>query len=132
MNSLCRAQLWDLDSDGNIDIEEFTRIFEEIEASKHVVLKHALQSGMQGSQAEEEKGCDHLKVFGATCCLCTLCLSWIPLYCRMRSQLGAYNHKAKTTATPFLAARQALLKGPNRSTLPPAAPGSNTPPGGVE
>ena len=123
LTCVCWLKLWDFDSDGNIDIDEFCRIFEEIEASKHVVLKDALRAGISAtqSQAEEEKGCDTLKVFGAGCCLCTLCLSWLPLYCRMRYQLDASNHKAVTTATPFLAAKRALLKGPNKSTMPPAS-----------
>lgn len=97
---------WDLDDSKGIDIDEFEKVMSEVMQLQIDVANDLLDAvGM----APEEMA--RLVQFGCCCCLCTACLSWLPLYCKMKAIGKKVEQKANHKDGPL---KEADLSEPGR------------------
>merc|ERR1711959_478730 len=106
---------WDMDKNGGMDFDEFFEIVRHIEMAKQEVAMKIVGSAVGNTEDEAVGTMASLMLwlyFGAICCLCTLCLSWLPYYCKAKS-IGDAAIKAQQEAkTPYETAKDVLKNGP--------------------
>eukprot|EP00958_Prasinococcus_capsulatus_P020316 scaffold2631_cov412-Prasinococcus_capsulatus_cf.AAC.9 len=118
---------WDMDDSKGIELEEWIFVMAKLERGYNKIANKLVKDIVAETDASRES-IQWYRSFAVACCLCTACLSWIPLMLRLES-LGfallltialrglAGKPVLEMTKTAefeqFLLARKVLLDGPN-------------------
>jgi len=122
---------WDLDRNGAIDPNEFegmmghvTKLKMEAQEKQAKAVQAVMTGAFGGNEADMEKKVGNMQTLyciGCCCCACTLCLSWCPLFCKMRSiskQAEAPMAEANVAADlAAVAVKNKLLDGPKAESM---------------
>jgi len=118
-----------MDKDGGMSIDEFANVIGELHQAKQDAIasvmvriqqearEHALSEDTPMTASETHEVIS-LWEWGCMCCICTLCLSWVPLFLKMQqveSELVERKIKEESMKHAMIHARNKLLAGPSKT-----------------
>ena len=118
-----------MDKDGGMSLDEFANVIGELHQAKQdavaTVMSRIQQEAREQplSQDTPMTAADTHEIisyweWGCLCCLCTLCLSWVPLFRKMQRievELQQRKLKEESMKQAVINARNKLLAGPTKT-----------------